>query len=682
MAVPYERLVAEDLERGYGTVSRTMPAGGTASGEKIGVHSWIDRVFNVADFGARGDGLADDTLAIQAAIDAVPDTGGTVILPANGTYRVGALSIADKSHFTLRGLGATLQLVGTGLQPQNYIGIVLSGTLLNVTIDGLVIVGDAVAANAHAGIAVALNASLTDIVVHGCRITDVTLGIAISNATASTTVGARIIGNYLENIVGESSGQGYGIQSGAGAATAANAVIAHNTIIRAQRHSIYSANGGGVVISSNTIKEHRFGSSTPSSQRPAIEVARSEHVVVANNLIDTPKDGAIEVAPGAAAAQPARNIAIIGNVIMNPTGSQPALVIGSLTPASDNVVDGVLVEGNSFYQTGNNTVQTEIYTGKRISYRNNQHQMLAVTSQSAAIQIRGLSETAGTATYTDDLQFHGNLVYVTNNGGTGFAVDFYQTAATSAIRADFTNNRLITPGNAFSFGTTQTNPNIRTLQTPTSGLDLTLLAGLDGPFVLTGDNVTQGLSSSATNRGFWARYGTDDSFAAFLMFNGLQFGNTADNWIVAGRTSAGASLKFAVNNTTNLGRGTQMSGHNGITAAILNSAGRVGLGPNVPDPATTVWVEDANGGATRAVVKAATSSQGATDIFQVRDASSTVLFEVTAAGRVGISKGSPGTNLAVAGLPAYADNGAAVAGGLTQGDFYRTVAGVVMVVIP
>lgn len=33
--VPYEKLVEEDLELGVGTVTRTMPAGGTATGTKI-----------------------------------------------------------------------------------------------------------------------------------------------------------------------------------------------------------------------------------------------------------------------------------------------------------------------------------------------------------------------------------------------------------------------------------------------------------------------------------------------------------------------------------------------------------------------------------------------------------------------------------------------------------------------
>jgi polygalacturonase len=47
-------------------------------------------VINVKDKGAKGDGETDDTAAIQAAIDEVGGTGGTVLVP-KGTYTVDAV---------------------------------------------------------------------------------------------------------------------------------------------------------------------------------------------------------------------------------------------------------------------------------------------------------------------------------------------------------------------------------------------------------------------------------------------------------------------------------------------------------------------------------------------------------------------------------------------------------------
>jgi len=49
-------------------------------------------------------------------------------------------------------------------------------------------------------------------------------------------------------------------------------------------------------------------------------------------------------------------------------------------------------------------------------------------------------------------------------------------------------------------------------------------------------------------------------------------------------------------------------------------------------------------------------------------------------GNLSIGTTSPNSKLAVTGLPEYADNAAALGGGLTAGDFYRTATGVLMVV--
>ena len=64
-------------------------------------------MINVRQYGAVGDGRTDDTAAIQAAIDAVPASGGTVLFPA-GTYIVApkkTVGIAIKSNLRLAGAG-------------------------------------------------------------------------------------------------------------------------------------------------------------------------------------------------------------------------------------------------------------------------------------------------------------------------------------------------------------------------------------------------------------------------------------------------------------------------------------------------------------------------------------------------------------------------------------------------
>ncbi|GGM05584.1 glycoside hydrolase family 55 protein [Dactylosporangium sucinum] len=61
-----------------------------------------EAAFNVRDFGAAGDGKADDTEKLQAAIDAARETGGIVLLPP-GTYLTRRLTLHSRIH--LRGSG-------------------------------------------------------------------------------------------------------------------------------------------------------------------------------------------------------------------------------------------------------------------------------------------------------------------------------------------------------------------------------------------------------------------------------------------------------------------------------------------------------------------------------------------------------------------------------------------------
>lgn len=59
---------------------------------------------NVMDYGANGGGTVDDTAAIQAAVNAVSVSGGTVFLPA-GTYKISSAITINNSHVRLMGGG-------------------------------------------------------------------------------------------------------------------------------------------------------------------------------------------------------------------------------------------------------------------------------------------------------------------------------------------------------------------------------------------------------------------------------------------------------------------------------------------------------------------------------------------------------------------------------------------------
>ena len=61
---------------------------------------------NVKNFGAKGDGKNDDTLAIQSTVNAIPDSGGTVFFPP-GKYKISKTININRSNLFFVGSGVT-----------------------------------------------------------------------------------------------------------------------------------------------------------------------------------------------------------------------------------------------------------------------------------------------------------------------------------------------------------------------------------------------------------------------------------------------------------------------------------------------------------------------------------------------------------------------------------------------
>jgi len=117
----------------------------TAAGGPAGT-----RVYNIVDFGAKGDGTTLDTAAVQAAIDACHrDQGGTVLVPA-GAFVIGTVEM--KSNVTLH-ISAQGKLLGSADGKQYHaadviplrgdstlgdgnVGLIFAVNADNVTIEG------------------------------------------------------------------------------------------------------------------------------------------------------------------------------------------------------------------------------------------------------------------------------------------------------------------------------------------------------------------------------------------------------------------------------------------------------------------------------------------------------------------------------------------------------------------
>jgi hypothetical protein len=87
-------------------------------GVATNVEAKLAQTVSVKDFGAVGNGVANDTAAIQAAIDALPN-GGTLYLP-EGTYKVDTLLFPDDLaaiNFIGAGMDATILLMNSPSNP-------------------------------------------------------------------------------------------------------------------------------------------------------------------------------------------------------------------------------------------------------------------------------------------------------------------------------------------------------------------------------------------------------------------------------------------------------------------------------------------------------------------------------------------------------------------------------------
>ena len=95
------------------------------------IKTLITPVYNVVGYGANGDGVTDDTTAIQAAIDAIPSSGGMLFLPMPTAYykTTGVLNISKP--IIVQGVGQTesagVQIINTNTTGAHVFAVTSQG---------------------------------------------------------------------------------------------------------------------------------------------------------------------------------------------------------------------------------------------------------------------------------------------------------------------------------------------------------------------------------------------------------------------------------------------------------------------------------------------------------------------------------------------------------------------------
>lgn len=149
----------------------------------------LEVVLNVKLHGAVGDGYSDDAHALQALIDSLPNSGGTVLFPA-GTYNVGTTILCNKP-VTFLGVGSAVSI----LRLMNSVELLSVHSTSNVRVENLQFNGNRMKVGRGNGTLLMMT-GVSNITIRGCRFVD-----GPSTAVFLTNVdSAWVIQNRFSNI--------------------------------------------------------------------------------------------------------------------------------------------------------------------------------------------------------------------------------------------------------------------------------------------------------------------------------------------------------------------------------------------------------------------------------------------------------------------------------------------------
>jgi hypothetical protein len=216
------------------------------------VETKLRETVSVKDFGAVGDGVADDTVEIQAALD----SGADAVYFPSGTYNISA-SLDVSSNTAIYGDSFTSIVEST--TSDFYLFEIPNGSS-NISFNGIDFVGAATASQATPQWAIysdTVDAS-TDVSITDCRFRYVNNAVAFGNGTRY-----RVQNCVFEHIMGvnpaspSTAGNGYGVAS-FGASGGYHTVSSNQFIgaVGEGRHAVYFTNGTSYSqITNNNIRD-------------------------------------------------------------------------------------------------------------------------------------------------------------------------------------------------------------------------------------------------------------------------------------------------------------------------------------------------------------------------------------------------------------------------------------------
>jgi hypothetical protein len=357
---------------------------------------------NVKDFGAKGDGVTDDTAAIQAAINSL--TAYQTLICAGNFKITTSLSITNKSDIRITG-GGSIFFSGA---PSGAFIFQLVGTVSSLEIDHLTLIGDNDASYFQIAIGCFSGQTISNTRFHDLNISNINVGISLNASLGGTWIKGVCSNNTLTNLVGVSAGQGYGIHL----AGATNIRVYGNVVDNASRHGIYQGSGTNCnnVIEANQIVNHR-SAVFDATYRTAISCTRSTGVTIANNKVMNGYDGGLEVSHENATALTGGDIIVTGNSFTGRLNNVPYILIGQQAVPTVAVVSNVEIIGNLFNSAAIGGIfSCEIYiaNGLQINIQHNTIRRTGVGASLAQCIEVGDSTFATSDTHIGDITIRNN----------------------------------------------------------------------------------------------------------------------------------------------------------------------------------------------------------------------------------------------------------------------------------
>lgn len=431
---------APPLNSGIEVVNFTIASLGTVDASNVSyneggvgavntsVQAKLQESVSVLDFGADPTGATDSTVAINAAVGALP-AGGTLLFPV-GTYSISSPIIFDGKNATVSAYGANFTLVGDNT------GFVVKGTITNFTVLGGSITGDNNAARPDSSTAQigwligdAAGATINNVTIRDVKVSQANVGFKASYGGGGIIAyNVRFINCEAVDSAGSTGGVGYGFQF----AQVSGGMIDNCLAANCTRHGIYLSEGSDYIVSNCYVKDCGPGGG---SVRGAIAIARSNNVSVTGCSISNSDDVAMVIdddAQGLAPNNFTKNVTVTGCTFKeNILGG---LWVGtSADPATDGFVENLIVDSCSFFSYATNTNnEIRVTAGKNIILSNS----IIDTTNSGASQRAVALTNAGGSSYTNNVSFLGNQFVGVQN----VAVELAAGLGTNNVDLRFSQN--------------------------------------------------------------------------------------------------------------------------------------------------------------------------------------------------------------------------------------------------